>query len=110
MKKPYVAMPGTAFLAASSDRCARCAIGSLLGVSIPRACAVPGTDVTGYPVTRKGAGWAASTIRREDRTEWGEAREHPYAHPAGRDHRPGDPRGRRDPDPPGPLTARRPAR
>ena len=25
----------------------------LAGGSIPRACAVPGTDVTGYPVTRR---------------------------------------------------------
>src|SRR6266508_3073975 len=106
MKKPYVAMPvtarpiptanvpsGTAFLAASSDRCARCAIGYLLGGSIPRACAVPGTDGPAYPVTPEGAGSAAPSPRREDRMP----HEYPYAHPAGGDHRPGDPRRRRDP-------------
>src|SRR2546430_14785178 len=113
MKKPYVAIPvtarpiptanvpsGTAFLAASSDRCARCAIGSLLGGSIPRACAGPGTEVTGYPVTRRGAGSAASTIRREDHAEWGEARGYPDAHPPGCEHRPVAAPRRRGPDPP----------
>src|SRR6266545_563183 len=46
---------GTAFLAASSDRCARCAIGSCCCVDRSAGRSGPGIDVTAYPVVHRRA-------------------------------------------------------